>query len=142
MTKADYKDCIFPKSIGFWRSDRQLYLPAPSDFVDRSIPAAERERLITYLSKGVKYFQYLGHSYCRFECGVPDWNMGAADITDGVYVWPEGLSHYIKEHGVWLPQEFVDHSIGNAETDYGSLNLRKLGFGDDTWWKGFNTLKG
>lgn len=140
VMKANFPGCTFPKSIGFWRSGYQPYLPDPQDFTDWSKPAEERARLVAYLDKGVKYFQYLGHSYCRFKCGIPDGQMGTADMTDGVYVWPEGLSHYIEQHGVWLPQEFIDHSILNTKTDYGSLDLRKLGFGDDTWWRNFNSL--
>jgi hypothetical protein len=30
-------------------------------------------------------------------------------MTDGVYCWPEGLAHYVKEHDVRLPDEFVTH---------------------------------
>jgi hypothetical protein len=30
-------------------------------------------------------------------------------MTDGVYCWPEGLAHYINEHDVRLPAEFVAH---------------------------------
>jgi hypothetical protein len=35
--------------------------------------------------------------------------MGAADLTDGNYVWPEKLSHYIRMHNVWLPEPFIHH---------------------------------
>jgi hypothetical protein len=31
--------------------------------------------------------------------------MGCCSLTDGVYVWPEGLHHYVTCHdGGWLPQ--------------------------------------
>jgi len=33
--------------------------------------------------------------------------MGCGDITDGVWVWPEGLGHYVGVHGVRLGEEFV-----------------------------------
>jgi hypothetical protein len=35
--------------------------------------------------------------------------MGSYDFTDGVWVWPEGLSHYVEIHCVRLPAEFIDH---------------------------------
>ena len=49
-----------------------------------------------------------GH-YCRFECGIPDSKMGSLNFTDGVWAWPEGLSHYVDVHCVRLPSEFLNH---------------------------------
>lgn len=47
----------------------------------------------------------MGVSTCRM-CGTPN---GAGEFTDGVYVWPEGLAHYVQEHSVRLPAEFLAH---------------------------------
>jgi hypothetical protein len=33
--------------------------------------------------------------------------MGGRDLTDGVWMWPEGLAHYVERHAVRLPDEFV-----------------------------------
>jgi hypothetical protein len=35
--------------------------------------------------------------------------LGNLELTDGVFIWPEGLDHYLLDHGVRLPQWFVDH---------------------------------
>jgi hypothetical protein len=35
--------------------------------------------------------------------------MGDSDLTDGTWLWPQGLVHYVAVHGVALPQEFVAH---------------------------------
>lgn len=32
-------------------------------------------------------------------------------MSDGTWLWPEGLSHYVREHGVVLPEEFVVHAL-------------------------------
>jgi hypothetical protein len=45
-------------------------------------------------------------SFCRFGCGVN----GTIEQTDGVFVWPEGLAHYVEVHSVRLPEEFVEHA--------------------------------
>jgi hypothetical protein len=37
--------------------------------------------------------------------------MGSCDFTDGVWVWPEGLSHYLRIHSVRLPEEFIRHAL-------------------------------
>ena len=35
--------------------------------------------------------------------------MGCSDLSDGVWVWPEGLHHYLESHQLILPEEFVHH---------------------------------
>ncbi|MDP7034636.1 MAG: hypothetical protein QF752_09110 [Planctomycetota bacterium] len=52
----------------------------------------------------------MGHTWCRFECGIPDERMAVGEGTDGVWYWPEGLSHYVMEHRVALPEAFLDHA--------------------------------
>lgn len=39
--------------------------------------------------------------------------MGCTTLTDGKYVWPEGLAHYVSVHAVRPPEDFVRHSLGN-----------------------------
>jgi hypothetical protein len=41
--------------------------------------------------------------------------MGNKDLTDGVWLWPEGLSHYVINHGIILPEEFIADSFAGAE---------------------------
>ena len=98
------------KGIGFWISGvNDERLPAPQELVGY-MPAGERDRIATYLEAGMTYESYLGYSWCRFGCGV-DWTrMGSRDLTDGSWVWPEGLPHYIREHGIVLPQDFNKHA--------------------------------
>ena len=33
--------------------------------------------------------------------------MGSRCLTDGEWVWPEGLEHYIEVHSVLLPEDFA-----------------------------------
>jgi len=33
--------------------------------------------------------------------------MGHREFTDGTWVWPEGLVHYVERHGLPLPEEFL-----------------------------------
>jgi hypothetical protein len=39
--------------------------------------------------------------------------MGCRDFTDGKWVWPEGLYHYVEMHDVRLPDVFVVHCRSN-----------------------------
>lgn len=49
----------------------------------------------------------MGYSYCRFECGIPDEEIGAGHYFDAEWIWPVGLVHYIEHHAVRLPDEFI-----------------------------------
>ena len=40
--------------------------------------------------------------------------LGRSDMTDGVYVWPEGLAHYVEHHNVRLPHQFVQYVLKNS----------------------------
>jgi hypothetical protein len=40
--------------------------------------------------------------------------MGSAELTDGVWIWPEGLAIYVERFAVTLPEQFVEHMIENA----------------------------
>jgi len=88
--------------------------------------------------------------------GNPVVSLGRSDMTDGVYVWPEGLAHYVEHHNVRLPHQFVQHVLsqprlrgqnevavmmdvaneGFKKTQihpYMGLADRKLW--DDSWWR-------
>jgi hypothetical protein len=118
------KDILQPKAIGYWKSERESDLPDPHNF-DLSIPAAQRQMVVLYLENGLAYIHYLGHSFCRFGCGKPYWEMGCADLTDSVYAWPEGLSHYIKDHDLWLPSDFIEHVMSNTNLDRKPIDQSK-----------------
>jgi hypothetical protein len=33
--------------------------------------------------------------------------MGDSDLTDGIWVWPQGLEHYVRHHHIRLPGQFI-----------------------------------
>ena len=102
------------KPIGWWietLADEKL--PAPQEFVGELL-SERRTALANYLSDGLRLIQYRGYSWCRFACGVARSKMGSWDITDGVWVWPEGLAHYVQVHQVILPDEFMSRALSGA----------------------------
>jgi hypothetical protein len=40
--------------------------------------------------------------------------LGSWDLTDGQWVWPEGLAHCVEKHWVCLPDEFADTMRSNS----------------------------
>jgi hypothetical protein len=93
--------------IGFFISSlRDDELPAPQELVG---PDSRLNIVADYLDGGVICERYRGVSWCRFDCGESQ--MGSCDLTDGVWLWPEGLSHYLRIHSVRLPEVFVAHAL-------------------------------
>jgi hypothetical protein len=86
---------------------RDLELPDPRVLRDALGAAPFDGRVADYLRGGHELAAWLGCSYCRFRCGAPEEQLGSRDLTDGVWVWPQGLAHYVEVHQVPLPQEFV-----------------------------------
>ncbi|TWD73097.1 hypothetical protein FB561_6982 [Kribbella amoyensis] len=54
---------------------------------------------------------------------------GSVELTDLLYIWPEGLAHYVKEHDVRLPERFVRHTESQLEL----MDDVEV---DETWWLG------
>jgi hypothetical protein len=54
---------------------------------------------------------YGGFSTCRFGCAGA---VGSRELTDGVWLWPEGLGHYVETHAICLPDDFLAHARQNS----------------------------
>ena len=106
-----------PWAIGFWRDpgigDHRYRHPLA--FVDSEWDLSERRLVAQHLRSGKRAADWMGHSWCRFHCGVDDAQMGASDLSDGLWLWPEGLAHYVLEHAVRLPEEFLQHVRREAQ---------------------------
>lgn len=110
--------------IGYWRSDTDASWPDPADHVDESWNENERRPVGWYLRHGTLLRIGMGFSPCRL-CGQPN---GSAEFTDGVYVWPEGLAHYVEDHSVRLPAEVIEHGLRRLD----DLEQAEI---DSDWWR-------
>lgn len=107
--------------IGYWGHG----YPDPAALVDSEWDEGQREFLTHYLRHGLVTLAYMGYSPCRL-CDKRD--NGNLQLTDGVYTWPEGLAHYVSEHAVRLPREFVEHAFACEE----ALGAAEV---DESWWR-------
>jgi hypothetical protein len=84
-----------------------------------------------YLERGTLVNQYRGLSSCRF-C---DRYNGSAELSDGTYCWPEGLAHYLWDHEVRLPSEFVAHVTTSPGLALGAVRpgFDQRGMRDRSW---------
>lgn len=98
------------KTIGYWKSKHckeYFNYPDPSTLMNHEYNQDIKKLLIKYLKECKPCNQYRGFSGCRI-CGTI---LGTHERTDGTYVWPDKLDHYVEEHNVMLPTEFINHAI-------------------------------
>jgi len=112
--------------IGLWHSDEHPGLPHPETWVDPAWGGWEKREVEYYLSSGSLGRAWMGYSECRL-CGQEN---GAGEFTDGWYVWPEGLVHYVKAHSVKLPDEFLTHALARRRQIEEAPR-------DESWWRTF-----
>lgn len=119
--------------IGYWSGGHgERGWPDVGDFVDESWDEDERLHIGIYLRHGLVARAWMGYSPCRLCDKATNGNL---DLTDGTYIWPEGLAHYVLGHNVRLPQEFVAHVQSQNEfTDNVTV--------DDSWWRGMGRSDG
>jgi hypothetical protein len=91
--------------IGYWFHELAPDdLPLPQRLVGRW-RASDRALALRYLRGGRTLVRYGAAARCRFDgCGQA---VGRRELTDGTFVWPEGLAHYVERHGVRLPAHVV-----------------------------------
>jgi hypothetical protein len=112
--------------IGYWSGGYGTNdWPDARDFVDDGWDDEERIDVGLYLRRGLVARAWMGYSSCRL-CGNA--TNGCLDLTDGVYLWPEGLAHYVLDHKVRLPRQFVDHVHAREEL---ADDVRV----DESWWR-------
>lgn len=104
--------------IGYWKNkhyyiDNNEILPDPSTLIDvefwlnigKKYNGLTKSQIVEYLDSNIDCNYYRGLSICR----ICDAGLSSYERHDGVYVWPDMLSHYIDKHDVILPDEFIQH---------------------------------
>ena len=98
------------KLVGYWRESLEQDSPLPHPQTLRSpgwVAAAEKRSIVEYLRSGNQAACFAGYSFCRIEGGPDNEQMGCRELTDGEWIWPEGLAVYVDMFDVRLPEEFV-----------------------------------
>jgi hypothetical protein len=112
-------------SIGFWDGPQtKPGWPRPEAMIDATWEAGEREVVASYLEQGFVTWACMGYSVCRI-CGK---NNGSLELTDGTFVWPEGLRHYVTERAIDLPSRFVSHVVERVDAF-------ETADRDEHWWR-------
>jgi hypothetical protein len=118
--------------IGYWAGGPAPGWPSVTGFVDEHWDLTERDLVASYLEQGYIPWVQAGISPCRM-CGRPN---GYAERTDGVYLWPDGLAHYVREHGVRPPVSVIRHIVRAGATPHpGHTAKMHPGQVDRDWWR-------
>ena len=93
--------------VGYWSGETSPGWPNVDSFIDTEWDESERHAVVQYLANGTLARTFMGKSSCRI-CGIEN---GYGEFSDGTYLWPTGLVHYVEAHAVRLPGEFVEHAM-------------------------------
>lgn len=111
--------------IGYWEGESAPGWPRVTDFVDEHWDESERDSAARYLQQGLRApWRSAGPSRCRF-CSKAN---GSNEKTDGVYLWPDGLAHYLRDHGVRPPISVTRHILRGQSIMHKPRE-------DYDWWK-------
>ena len=131
------------KMVGYWFWYENLWpwdvqqFPHPEILIDPNWYSDKRDKIIEYLNSGWTHTHWRGLSFCRFQCGTPSREMGSRCLTDGEWVWPEGLVHYVEKHKIQLPEDFIDTMRKynwNAKNRYEEPHQVPKGKHDPSYW--------
>lgn len=101
--------------VGFWHSASEPELPDPLDLVDLDWNFNERSTVSAYLDSGEIRNTYREFVSCRL-CGS---RIGShQELTDGTWVWPSSLSHYVKTHSIRPSSDFLKHVYSSEKGKY------------------------
>jgi hypothetical protein len=101
--------------FGFWRpiDGSKPERPLMSDFVDSNWDIREKEAVLAYLDRTeVIIVAGVPSVKCRL-CGEDIGNPSAYK-SDGVWLWPNRLTHGIRRHGIRVPDRMVVHMRRNG----------------------------
>lgn len=112
-SKEDAHPKRYPATkVGFWYSKYEPKLPVPKE---QPTPWPQQALFCDLLKRvqdtKAEVSSYRGFSSCRC-CNRPN---GSQEYKHGGFIWPEGLLHYVEDHNVILPEDFVTFIINTGK---------------------------
>ena len=113
------------KTVGFYHLTPLAQRREELRALRRDSPDARKDAILNYLESGV---------LCAATPGIeedvlrdPPVSIGPPDVlTDGVWAWPRTLAHYVRQHHIALPDEFMEHMKANAWSCARSVEIDAL----------------
>lgn len=117
--------------VGYWRSKMESGWPDPAWFIDEAWSRSEAAAVVEHVQRGEPVAVAAGVDWCRFRCSRE--HLGTAMLSDGTYVWPQSLVHYMLAHAVRPPDEFVLHA-GRAGAAVAAPIAERTQI-ETSWWR-------
>jgi hypothetical protein len=96
---------------GIWKSgpDDPAHLPTLNELTDASWSPPDLGQLAAYL-RGAPIV-LIAMIDCSISCELCQENLGNPGQyqSDGVWLWPSGLAHFVEKHSLRLPDSMVEH---------------------------------
>ncbi len=114
------------KWFGFWKEDGDHYSKCPS--VNEWVDCVKTDtRVIDYLDGG----SFVSASPVVVQCHISNEIIDSSKVilTDGYWMWPKDLSHYVSKHRVQVPHEFYllmklkGFTCPKVDDDFDIMNL-------------------
>ncbi|WP_405725409.1 YrhB family protein [Streptomyces sp. NBC_01537] len=102
------------RTLGYYRElvPGEERAPSVLPFL-RAHPGEDDPALVSYLHAGTVLVATASAARCRLAAGAPSLGSWAL-LTDGTWFWHSDLVHYIEQHHLQLPPDFVDHARSNS----------------------------
>jgi len=114
------------KRIGFFPE----LSTAPSEAVSlkdvvRDVGSSEEAKIAAYLKSGIVFIARPGIERDVLNDQHPVIGSGHL-LTDGIWLWPDSLSHYVATYHLRLRDEFIDHLRARSWSVPAEIDLRSL----------------
>lgn len=125
----------------FLRPSDYPWLPSIKDAITCN-PPSDENRLVEYLSAG-NYVASVMEALEDVLTGELFKESGGCSslLTDGLWLWRQDLSHYVRRHHVRLPDEFILHIRSNlylppvlSEAELVALAVSEKSIHGPDWW--------
>ena len=109
MTPTDSIVASWPhRWYGFWRSNEsETNLPDIEEVAGANWSVDDKKRVLSYLDGAPTVVAMSGPNTKCLLC--EELIGGSVYRSDGVWLWPVDLSHYLNMHDVALPESFLQH---------------------------------
>jgi hypothetical protein len=91
------------RAVGYFSNGGGGRLPDVRSQIDSFWEPQRKPRILIYLRNGAVFENRPGTTRCLL---CPS-DLPQRDLTDGVWLWPEGLAHYVEKHNVRVPDGMV-----------------------------------
>ncbi len=104
------------KWFGFWRDGhgKDDHLPLLKLWIEPNWQPSDRADLVRYIEQSPVV---VAASNVQSPCPICGRLLSSSSFqSDGVWLWPQDLIHYLAEHWIRIPDEFADRIRANGYT--------------------------